>query len=45
MQGLRCDSHETPVVSLKGVALLTDLHHENSYGSETEIEDDDIFVF
>ena len=38
-------SNENHVVSLKGVALLTGLHHKNSDGSETEIEDDDISVF
>ena len=30
---------------LKGVALLTRLHHKNKDGSETEIEDVDISVF
>ena len=33
------------IVSLKGVALLIDLHHKSSDESETEIEDDDISVF
>ena len=41
----RRESHDNPVVSLKGVALLTDLYHKSSDGSETEIEDNYIFVF
>ena len=41
----RRESHENPVVSLKGVALLTNLNHKSRDGSETEIEDDDISVF
>ena len=45
VQASRHESHENHVVSLKGVALLTRLHHKSKDGSETEIEDVDISVF